>query len=150
LFDELYEWIEPHAGAVRPSSPLGEAITYATNHWTALCRPLEDGHLELDNGDVERTMRGPAMGRRNWLFAGSDEGAERAAIICTVLESAARHGLDLRLYLRLYLSDVLMKIAADWPQSRLDELLPHRWRELHAEAARAAELAATLPVATAA
>lgn len=146
LFDELYEWIEQHAGAVRPSSPLGEAITYSTNHWTALCRPLEDGHLELDNGDVERTMRGPAMGRRNWLFAGSDGGAERAAIICTVLESAARHGLDLR----LYLSDVLMKIAAGWPQSRLDELLPHRWRELHAEAARAAELSATPPVAVAA
>jgi transposase len=63
-----------------------------------------------------------------------------------VLESAARHGLDLRLYLR----DVFMKIASGWPQSRLDELLPHRWRELHAEAARAADLAATPSVAAAA
>lgn len=145
IFDELSAWSQQHAGAVRPNSLLGKAITYATNHWTALCRPLEDGRLELDNGDCERTMRGPAMGRRNWLFAGSDEAAERAAILCTVLESAARHGLDLRLYLR----DVLMKIADGWPQSRLDELLPHRWRELHAEAARATDCA-TPPSASAA
>lgn len=146
IFDELSIWLKQHAGAVRPSSPLGKAITYATNHWTALCRPLEDGRLELDNGDCERTMRGPAMGRRNWFFAGSDEAAERAAILCTVLESAARHGLDLRLYLR----DVLMKIADGWPQSRLDELLPHRWRELHAEAARAADRATPPSVSAAA
>ncbi len=86
-------------------------------------RPLEDGALELDNGDVERAMRGPAMGRRNWLFAGSDEGAERAAIIKTVLESAARHGLDLP----AYIEDVLIKISAGWPNRRLEELLPHRW-----------------------
>jgi transposase len=64
IFDELSAWIQQHAGAVRPSSPLGKAITYANNHWTALCRPLEDGRLELDNGDCERTMRGPAVGRR--------------------------------------------------------------------------------------
>lgn len=120
-----------------PKSLLGKAITYALNHWTALCRPLENGMLELDNGDVERTMRGPAMGRKNWFFAGSDEGAERAAILCTVLESAARHGLDLGLY--LYLRDVMLKLAAGWPQARLDELLPHRWRELHANAAAQAE-----------
>jgi transposase len=92
--------------------------------------------LEIDNGDVERTMRGPAMGRKNWLFAGSDEGAERAAILCTVLESAARHDVDLGLYLR----DVMLKLASGWPHARLDELLPHRWRELHTTVAAQAEL----------
>lgn len=135
VLEELKAWLDEHAGKVPPKSLLGKAITYALNHWTALCRPLENGMLEIDNGDVERTMRGPAMGRKNWLFAGSDEGAERAAILCTVLESAARHELDLGLYLR----DVMLKLAAGWPQSRLDELLPHRWRELHANAAALAE-----------
>ena len=81
---------------------------HALNHWTALCRPLENGMLGIDNGDVERAMRGPAMGRKNWFFAGSDEGAERAAILCTVLELAARHGLDLGHYLR----DVMLKLAS--------------------------------------
>ena len=97
--------------------------------------------LSLDNGDVERALRGLAMGRRNWMFAGSDEGAERTAILCTVIESAARHGLDLRLYLQ----DILLKLAAGWPPERLDELLPHRWCALHADAARAVELAETQP-----
>jgi transposase len=131
VLDALKAWLDEHAGKVPPKSLLGKAITYALNHWKALCRPLEDGMLDIDNGDVERTMRGPAMGRKNWLFAGSDEGAERAAILCTVLESAARHELDLGLYLR----DVMLKLASGWPQSRLDELLPHRWRALHAKTA---------------
>jgi hypothetical protein len=76
-----------------------------------------------------------------YVFAGSDEGAERTAILCTVIESAARHGLDLRLYLQ----DILLKLAAGWPPERLDELLPHRWCTLHADAARATELAETQP-----
>jgi hypothetical protein len=75
------------------------------------------------------------------MFAGSDEGAERTAILCTVIESAARHGLELPLYLQ----DILLKLASGWPPERLDELLPHRWRELHADAARATELAAPQP-----
>lgn len=141
LFDAWRQWLDAHAGRMPPKSPLAKAITYAQNHWDALIRPLQDGNLELDNGDVERALRGLAMGRRNWLFAGSDEGAERTAILCTVIESAARHGLDLRVYLQ----DILLKLAAGWPPERLDELLPHRWRVLHADAARAAELAATQP-----
>jgi hypothetical protein len=73
------------------------------------------------------------LGRKNWLFAGSDSGAERrgaerSATILTVLETAARRGLDLY----QYLYDVLVKLSSGWPNRRLDELLPHRWRELHA------------------
>ncbi len=141
LFDAWQTWLDEHAGRIPPKSPLGKAITYTKNHWDALMRPLQDGNLELDNGDVERALRGLAMGRRNWLFAGSDDGAERTAILCTVIESAARHGLDLRLYLQ----DVLLKLASGWPPERLDELLPHRWGTLHAEAARAAGLAVAQP-----
>ncbi|MCG8420874.1 MAG: IS66 family transposase [Proteobacteria bacterium] len=130
IVTKLGEWIEEHAAKEPPSTALGKALTYARNQWQALLRPLEDGALELDNGDVERTMRGPAMGRRNWLFAGSDEGAKRAAIIASVLESATRHKLDLR----QYLYDILVKLSSGWLNRRLEELLPHRWRELHATA----------------
>ena len=128
IVTELGEWIERHATAEPPSTALGKAMTYARNQWQALLRPLQDGALELDNGDVERTMRGPAMGRRNWLFAGSDEGAKRTAIIASVLESAARHKLDLW----HYLYDILVKLSSGWLNRRLEELLPHRWHELHA------------------
>lgn len=129
LLAELEAWIDEHAGTEPPGSPLAAAFTYATNQRAALRRPLCDGALELDNGDVERALRRPAMGRRNWLFAGSDEGAKRTAILCAVLESAVRHGLDLRRYIH----DVLVKISAGWPNRRLYELMPHRWRELHAQ-----------------
>lgn len=128
IVKELGEWIAEHSGSEPPSTALGRALTYAKNQWQALLRPLEDGALELDNGDVERALRGPAMGRRNWLFAGSDEGARRAAIIATVLESATRHDLDLW----QYLYDILVKLSSGWLNKRLEELLPHRWRELHA------------------
>ena len=125
IITELGHWIAKHAGAEPPSSSLGKAFTYATNQWTALLRPLEDGALELDNGDVERVMRDPAMGRKNWLFAGSDEGGERAAIIGTVLESADRHGLDAWAYLH----DVLVKLSSGWLNRDLPALLPHNWQE---------------------
>ena len=79
--------------------------------------------LELDNGDVERIIRDPAIGRKNWLFAGSDEGGKRAAILLSVIKTAERAGVDLRAYIH----DVLVKIAGGWPMSRLDELLPKNW-----------------------
>jgi transposase len=123
LLDELERWKDANAGVVPPNEPLGRAWTYLHNHWDILAVVVQDGALELDNGEVERVIRGPAMGRRNWLFAGSDEGAERAATILTVLETAKRAGLDIREYLR----DVLEKVAGGWKQSRLDELLPHVW-----------------------
>ena len=130
ILDQLETWIQQQRKTEPPTSYLGKALTYAHNHWDLLRVVVNDGALELDNGDVERAMRGPAMGRRNWLFAGSDEGAERAAIILTVLETAARQGVDLQ----QYLYDVLVKIAGGWPQSRLDELLPQNWAAARAQA----------------
>ena len=130
LIETLRDWIAERHGREPPASLLGKALTYADNHWKALIQPLEDGALELDNGDVERALRGTAMGRRNWLFAGSDEGAKRAAILATVIETAARHDVDVWTYFR----DLIVKLAGGWPQSRLDELLPERWQALHAPA----------------
>ncbi|MEM7159379.1 MAG: IS66 family transposase [Myxococcota bacterium] len=124
LLDELEQWKEDNRGVAPPNEPLGRAWTYLDNHWKILRVVEKDGALKLDNGEVERVIRGPAMGRRNWLFAGSDEGAKRAAIVLTVLKTAKRAGVDLR----AYLMDVLTKIAGGWKQARLDELLPHRWQ----------------------
>ncbi len=123
LLDQLEAWLEEHRDAVPPKSRLGQAITYALNHWDILRVVEKDGALELDNGDVERIIRGPAIGRKNWLFAGADTGGQRASIILTVLETAAREGLDLHAYVR----DVLVKLSSGWMMSRLDELLPENW-----------------------
>ena len=123
LLDQFEDWLEKHRGATPPKSNLGKAIGYADNHWDILRVVEKDGALELDNGDVERVIRGPAIGRKNWLFAGSDNGGKRAAIILTVLETANRAGIDLRAYLQ----DILVKISSGWPTNRLDELLPENW-----------------------
>ncbi|MCP4445719.1 MAG: transposase [Myxococcales bacterium] len=102
---------------------LGKAPTYADNHWDLL-RAIEiDGALEIDNGDVERILRGPAMGRGNLLFAGSDEDSERTAIMLTVLKTTARQGVDLRAYQH----DILVYISGGIKLERLDELLPENW-----------------------
>jgi transposase len=123
ILDELESWIDEHIAREPPKSTLGRALTYAKNHWEILRVVVNDGALEIDNGEVERIIRGPAIGRKNWLFAGSDAGGERAAIIMTVLETAARAGVDLREYLH----DLLVKISGGWPMARLDELLPDNW-----------------------
>ena len=123
LLDELEKWLRKNKGIDPPNEPLGRAMTYLDNHWKILRVVEKDGALELDNGEPERRIRGPAMGRRNWLFAGSDAGAENAATILTVLETAKSFGVDPREYLK----DVLTKIAGGWKQSRLGELMPDAW-----------------------
>lgn len=127
LFTKLVNWALEMQPREPPKSPLGKALNYLTSRIEELMRVFDDGALELDNGAVERALRGIAVGRKNWLFAGSDAAAERAAIIYTVIQSAILHGIEPWAYIH----DVLKKIAAGWPQRRLDELLPHRWAELH-------------------
>jgi len=132
LLAELEGWLAAMAPRAAPKSPLGAAIGYAQNRWPALLRYLDDGRLEIDNGEVERIIRIVALGRRNYLFAGSDSGAERAATAYTVLVTARLHELEPWAYLK----DVLEKIASDWPQSELDRLLPDAWAKEHPEARR--------------
>lgn len=132
LLEELQAWLEAMAPRATPKSPLGQAIGYAQNRWPALLRYLDDGRLEIDNGEVERLIRLVALGRKNYLFAGSDAGAERAAVAYTVLATCTLHELDPWAYVK----DVLEKIAADWPQRELDRLLPDRWAQEHPEALR--------------
>jgi len=92
--------------------------------WAALTRFLGDGRLEIDNNIAERALRSVAIGRKNWLFAGSKTGGERAATLYTIIETAKLNGIDPQ----AYIADVAEKIARDWSASRWDELMPWNWR----------------------
>ena len=106
-------------GRVSTKSELAAAIGYSLTRWQALTRYLEDGRIEIDNNAAERALRGVSLGRKNYLFMGSDAGGERAAAIYSLVETAKLNGLDPQGYLR----DVL-KCIADHPINLIDELLP--------------------------
>lgn len=120
ILKDLGAWIEQTCRTASPKSPLGKALTYATNQWRPLTRFLEDGRLEIHNNACERALRRIAIGRNNWLFAGSDAGAERAAVIYTVLGTCRLRDVDPFAWLK----DVLEKLAAGWKQSEIGALLP--------------------------
>ncbi len=122
----LCQWLRDEQPKVLPKSPIGQAIAYALRHGQALTRYLDDGFLDIDNNVAERTLRHIAIGRKNWLFAGSSTGAETAAILFSVTSTCHRHGVDAFAYLR----DLLERLAHD-PQPApevLREWLPDRWR----------------------
>jgi transposase len=132
IFDQLHAWLEAESPKVRPKTPIGEAIQYALNHWTALMRPLEAGFLELDNGASERAFKPVALGRKNWLFAGSDKGGQTAAILMSLCTTCKELEIDPEAYLR----DVLDHISTH-PARLIDELLPDRWQTLRLAGAAA-------------
>src|SRR5918993_951246 len=91
---ELEAWLRAQHTRVSRKAEIGKAIAYALNHWTALTRFLEDGRICMSNNAAERALRGIAVGRRNWTFAGSDRGGERAAAIYTLIETCKLNGVD--------------------------------------------------------
>jgi transposase len=119
LLDDLHRWLTKMLTGVSRKSDTAAAIRYALSRWRALCRYLDDGQIEIDNSGAERALRAIALGRKNFLFFGSDSGGENAAAIYTLLGTAKLNGLDPELYLR----HVLERIA-DHPVSRVHELLP--------------------------
>lgn len=119
LFAELKGWLDHTLGRIPGKSPLAGAIRYTLSRWEALTLGLRDGRACLDNNVAERTMRPITLGRKNWLFAGSNAGGERAAAVYTVTETAKLNALDPRDYLR----QVLERIA-DHPVRKVHELLP--------------------------
>lgn len=123
LLDEMGRWIAREYPRTPPSTRLGRAFTYSIRQWPALYRVLEDGRVPLDNGALERAIRPIAVGRVNWLFAGSDEGAKRLAVAVSLLGTCRLAAVDPRLYLR----DIIARISSGWPQRRIGELLPHAW-----------------------
>lgn len=135
VLDSLGRWVKETYPAAAPKSPLGQAVQYTVNQWIPLTRFCEDGRLELENNACERALRQVAVGRKNWLFAGSDEGARWAAVLYSVLGTCRLNGVEPWSYIR----DVLEKLAGGWPNSRLEELLPPNWAAARAAMADTAE-----------
>ena len=122
LITDLKVWLEATLPKLPGKSDLAAAMRYALSRWEALTRYARDGCIEIDNNAAERSIRGIALGRKNYLFAGSDAGGERAAAIYSLIETAKLNGLDPEAWLR----DVLARIA-DHHINHLAELLPWNW-----------------------
>ena len=128
VLDKIDSYLTELAPTALPKSTLGKAVTYARNQWEALRRYTEDGRLTIDNNLSERTLRHQAIGRKNWLFLGSEAAGPRAAVLYTILAGAKRHHLEPWAYVR----DLLLRLHAE--DRRLEELLPDRWAAAHPEA----------------
>lgn len=128
ILDKFKEWLEAEAPRVLPKSDIAQAIRYALEQWDALKRYLEDGILEIDNNRAERALRCVAVGRKNWMFAGSDEGAKRAAIHYSIIATCKDHGINPFAYMR----DVFDRVSTT-PLSELHTLLPDEWQRAQLE-----------------
>ena len=119
IVKDLKRWLSEQLLGVSRKSQIADAIGYAMNHWTVLTRYLEDGRIEIDNNAAERALRALALGRKNYLFLGSDSGGERAATMYSLLGTVKLNGINPETYLRHVLS-----VIADYPVNRIEELLP--------------------------
>ena len=124
LVTELETWMRQSRGKLSRHSPVAKAMDYMLTRWETFARFLSDGRICLTNNAAERALRGIALGRKSWLFAGSDRGGERAAAMYSLIITAKLNGVDPR----AWLADVLARIA-DHPASRLHELLPWNWHK---------------------
>ena len=123
VLDDIQAYREAEREKVLPKSPIGQAIAYALLNWEALIRYAEGGDLEIDNNAAERSLRGVAVGRKNWMFYGSDNGRWTAAVLSSFIATSKRLHIDPFTYLR----DVFERISAH-PQAQLDQLLPDEWK----------------------
>src|SRR5207247_1924601 len=131
IIDALRPWLEAKLATVSGKSTIAEAIRYALSRWDGLTRFLDDGRIEIDSNVVERAIRPIALGRKNHLFAGSDGGGAHWAVIASLIETCKMNDVDPEAYLR----DVLTKIVARHPMSRIDELLPFAYAQTAESAA---------------
>ncbi len=128
LVKELHNWFNTTLTKLSRKSDTAAAIRYAMSRWRALTRYLDDGRIEIDNSAAERALRTVALGRKNFLFCGSDAGGERAAAIYSLLGTAKLNGLDPEFYLRRVLEQI-----ADHPINRIQELLPWKLTTLQSD-----------------
>jgi len=122
ILADIKAYLDRERPQVLPKSPIGQAIGYTLSNWDALVRYCQDGDLEIDNNGAERSLRGVAVGRRNWTFFGSDTGGHTAAVLTSLIATCKRHHIDPFAYLR----DVFQRISAH-PKNQLAELLPDKW-----------------------
>lgn len=122
MVDALRAWLEAQLPLISGRSTLAEAIRYALARWQSLIRFLHDGRIELDTNPVERGIRPVALGRKNHLFAGSDGGGERWAILCSLIETAKLNGVEPY----AWLADILQRMVDGHPANRLDSCCPGR------------------------
>jgi hypothetical protein len=122
LWNALHTWLSLERTRVPDGGAIAGALDYSLKRWKALGRFLEDGAVSIDNNHIERLVRPWAMGRKAWLFAGSELAGQRAAMVMSLVQSAKLNGHDPWAYLK----DVLERLQMH-PNNRIDELLPHRW-----------------------
>lgn len=130
ILTDFEQWLEAERPAVLPKSPIGQALTYTRNQWQALVRYTEHGALSIDNNLSERTVKIPAVGRKNWLFVASKEGGRRAAILFSLVASCKANQVEPWAYLR-DIFERLPRVDAALQPEALDELLPDRWLKTH-------------------
>lgn len=123
LADKYHEWMMVQRQRVPEGSGTARALDYSLKRWVALTRYLDDGQLPIDNNRIEQQIRPIAVGRANWLFAGSLRAGKRASAVMSLIQSARMNGHDPYAYLK----DVLAGLPTH-PNSRISELLPHNWK----------------------
>lgn len=123
ILDDLHEVLQAAKQLALPTSVLGKAVGYALGNWVALKRYTEDGRLDIDNNAAERAMRKVAVGRKNWMFTGSQAGGKRAAILYSLIRSCEEAGVEPFAYLR----DLFERVATQ-PANRMAELMPAAWQ----------------------
>jgi hypothetical protein len=122
VLQSLQHWLDQLQNQVLPKSPLGQALTYVRNQWAALNVYVTDGDLAIDNNAAERALRGTAIGRKNWLFFGSETGGQTAAVLMSFIATCQRHGINPWLYLK----DALTRMPT-CPAAEMASLLPNAW-----------------------
>lgn len=119
LLASLHEWLVEKSATLSKKSRLGEAFAYVLNQWDALCHYCDDGLAEPDNNAAERALRAVCLGKKNYIFFGSDHGGERGALLYGLLGTCRLNGIDPEAYLRYILS-----VLPEWPSNKVAELLP--------------------------
>ena len=133
LVADLEVWMREQRARLSRGNDIAKAMDYMLKRWSAFTRFLDDGRICLSNNAAERALRGIALGRKSWLFAGSDRGGQRAAAMYSIIVTAKMNDVDPQ----AWLADVLTRIA-EHPAHRLDELLPWNWQLLRESASQAA------------
>jgi transposase len=123
LLTKFHDWLQKQYVRAQPKSPFGKALYYCLNNWNELTQYVTDGELKIDNNHTEREMKYVSMGKKAWLFFGSDQGGKNDAIVSSVVSTCRRHGVEPW----SYLTDVIQKLTEN-PTRDLEELLPYRWK----------------------